>query len=212
MSTSAKIQISLWGLVLVAIGTVFLWRQFQPRIDAQENPPHVVVAEDTGFQVPEFNLIDSRGDVFRSEEMKGKIWVVSFFYSDCPGPCLILNHRIAELQRELEDIPIRFVSITANPEVDTPEKLAEYASNYEPLPGWHFLTGDAEKITRLAQEGFRVVAGMTNSDPDAEHKIVHSDRLILIDAQGEIRGYYSALDEVKMAMFKRKVKQLVEEG
>lgn len=81
-----------------------------------------------------------------------------FFYSSCPDVCPLQSARMAHLQRDLADQPdVRLVSISVDPEHDTPEVLRDYAQRFGADPErWLFLTGDKVAIHRLARDGFHL--------------------------------------------------------
>ena len=90
---------------------------------------------------------------------------------------------MASLSRTFERVDgITLVSITVNPEQDSPEMLALYARKFKGNGNWHFLTGSRDAITRLAVESFKV--------GDIQEPIFHSAFLPLVDSNGFIRGYY----------------------
>lgn len=85
------------------------------------------------------------------------------------------------------------VSITVDPERDTPEVLARFAAGYGADPKrWYFLTGDNEAIQQLANKGFRLSAATGGAE---DEPIIHSNRFVLVDRQARIRGYYDGTDE-----------------
>jgi cytochrome oxidase Cu insertion factor (SCO1/SenC/PrrC family) len=78
-------------------------------------------------RVPSFALTDQTGGAFTSRDIAGKVWVASFIYTTCPGPCPRVVQRVAEVQRRLGDEPdVRFVSFSVDPAADTPAVLAAY--------------------------------------------------------------------------------------
>ena len=103
-----------------------------------------------------------------------------------------MTAQFAELQDRFSELEnFRLLSVSVNPEYDTPEVLKSYGDNYgADHSRWTFLTGDREKIHRLALEGFHVG---TEEDP-----IFHSTRFILVDRVGKIRGYYISTEQIEM--------------
>jgi protein SCO1/2 len=85
---------------------------------------------------------------------------------------------------------VRLVSLTSDPESDTPEVLREYAQRYAASERWLFLTGPKPAVYALANEGFKL--GLAE-DPKAREPITHSTKLALIDRQGTVRGFYDGL-------------------
>ena len=135
-------------------------------------------------KVNDFQLTDSREQTFNSASLKNKIWVAEFFFTTCAGPCPIMTANLASIYRSyLLEKDVAFVSITVNPETDTAEVLTEYAKRYDADTNrWHFLTGSKEKILKIAAEEFKT--GST------QNPIFHSTQLVLVDRNGNIRGYY----------------------
>ncbi|MCA9073128.1 MAG: SCO family protein, partial [Planctomycetaceae bacterium] len=84
-----------------------------------------------GKAVNRFELTDQLGRKFRSEEMLGKIWVASIFFADCPGFCPQQNRQMQLIQNEFGDLGVECVSITCDPEKDTPPRLLSYSSKFD---------------------------------------------------------------------------------
>lgn len=135
-------------------------------------------------RVGNFQLIDSSGQPFDSARLKGKIWVTAFFFTTCSDICPLLTKNLKSLQEMYQAYPdVELVSISVNPEQDSPQALAAYAQKYRAdTQRWHFLTGSREAITQIAVEEFKVGSV---SEP-----VFHSSSFILVDRQGKIRGYY----------------------
>ncbi len=198
-----------WLGLLVAAVAAYGAYKFTRKVDSQrqqqsQQPP----ANPYGYPVGRFQLVDAQGKPFSSEELQGKVWVASFFFTRCQSACVKLNNRIAQLLAgDLKELPVVFVSISVDPENDRPEVLQEYARHffhqYDVDPGrWVFLTspqGSVEPIKRVCQENFKVAFG----------KVTHSDRFMLVDAQGRVQGSYSSTFDVEVARLKRKLKELL---
>ncbi|MGH7406768.1 MAG: SCO family protein [Candidatus Methylomirabilales bacterium] len=108
--------------------------------------------------VPEFSLTERSGRQVRGSDLRGKVWIANFIYTHCPDTCPLQSGQIARLQADLAaEGDVRLVSITVDPERDTPEVLSRYADRFGAAPDrWIFLTGEKEAIHRLAREAFRV--------------------------------------------------------
>src|SRR5215470_14972522 len=86
---------------------------------------------------------------FYDDVIKDKIVLISFIYTHCPDICPLTTARIAQVEDELGDMvgrDIFFISMTVDPERDTPERLKEFATAFDAGPGWLFLTGKPEDI------------------------------------------------------------------
>lgn len=176
--------------------------------------------------VPPFSLIERSGERVTREDLMGEIWIVNFIYTHCPDTCPLQTANMAQLQRNLEDVrDLRLVSITVDPERDTPPVLKEYADRYGADPSrWLFLTGGKDVIYRLAQEGFR----LSVVDPEqrverrlfapppvfahhggSEKRFIHSSRFVLVDRQARIRGYYQSNDNEALQRLRRDARTLL---
>ena len=146
-------------LVLVAMGGVTLWYWQEQRPHAGGDRP----LERLGHfgTVPDFALIERSERHVTRASLEGLVWVTNFFYTNCPDVCPLQSARMARLQRDFADQrDVRPVSISVDPEHDTPEILREYAQRFGADPErWLFLTGDKAAIHRLAQDGFHLSVG-----------------------------------------------------
>ena len=138
-------------------------------------------------KAPEFSLVERSRKTLSKENLSGKPWIADFIFTRCAGQCPLMSLQMKKLQNLLgPETQFRFVSFTVDPERDTPEVLAEYADRYEAdKDRWFFLTGPLTEINRLLKEFFL---------SPVEQPAMHSIRFILVDAQGQIRGYYDSSD------------------
>ena len=141
-------------------------------------------------QVRDFALVERSGRELTGSDLRGRVWVADFIFTRCVGPCPMMTTRMALLQEEI-DPEVGLISFTVDPAYDTPEVLSRYADQYGADPiRWSFLTGDEEQIYRLAREGLQLTV-----EPEEESdQVNHSTRFVLIDREGQIRGYYSGAD------------------
>lgn len=138
--------------------------------------------------VPAFQLTNQNNQPFGTEQLDGKIWIVDFIFSTCPGPCPLISSRMSELQKPLENTDVHLVSVTVDPEKDTPEVLRGYAEKLNAEPGrWDFLTGPKAAIYDLSRTGFKLPVSEDSDQPGVP---AHSTRAVLVDRRGSIRGYY----------------------
>ena len=145
------------------------------------------------WKIPEFELLDQKGGPFVRGAMEGKLWVVDFFYSSCPGPCPMLISRVSEIHKAFQgDNRVGFLSISSDPEKDTPEVLSLYAQKFGADERWSFLTGSKPSIYKLANEGFKL---SLQEVVGAAEPITHSTRLVLVDFHGWVRGFYEGVGE-----------------
>ncbi len=145
--------------------------------------------------VPDFSLVERSKRTINLQDLRGKIWIANFIFTACKETCPTQSAALAGLQSDLDlKGKIKLVSITVDPKRDTPEVLTQYASRLGAHPDqWFFLTGKQEEIYRLAQQGFRLGAAQV---PDGNNNpaYFHSSRLVLVDGETKIRGYYESND------------------
>jgi protein SCO1 len=123
----------------------------------------------------------------------GKLTVVNFFFTSCPVICtkMMKNMKIVH-DLFANDADISFVSVTVDPERDNHERLQWYINKMQiDDKGWQLITGNKSDIYVLARNEFKLVAADANANSD----FIHSDKLVLLDASGNIRGYYSGLEK-----------------
>ena len=133
--------------------------------------------------VERFQLTDQANQPFDSASLAGKVWVADFFFTTCPGPCPRMSSQMHQVQMALEKDGIQLVSMTVDPEHDTPQVLDAYSKTYKASAGvWHFLTGEKTKLNHLARNVFKL--GVVDGS------LEHSTRFVLVDGAGQIRGYY----------------------
>ena len=166
------------------------------------NPRWNEAEMDTVFQtIPSFNLTDETGKTFDSNSLKGKIYVTSFFFTRCGTICPKISSQLSRVQDTFHQDPeVQLLSISVDPKFDQPEKLALYAKRFDANKGqWHFLTGEKKVIYPLVLKGFHVpLADASEYDAAIKHPdetFIHSERLVLVDKEGVIRGFYDGTDK-----------------
>jgi protein SCO1 len=210
----------LQGLVLVCILLVpvliFLFlrgfgnNQYELPIFFQngvDNPFRECPEKETGqHYIPEFTFTNQNGLPFGRAQMEGKITVVDFFFTSCPSICPVMSKEMERVNDMFRDVQgVQIISISIDPEYDTPEILKEYAEKHNASTDkWNFLSGPKDEIYQLAKCGFVLPTLDGNGVPD---DFVHSDKFVLIDELGRIRGYYSGTnrEDVDLLMLETKV-------
>lgn len=218
----------LWTLLIAALTAIIgalslIW--FTTRAISSPQDASVLAGLNFYGTVPEFSLIERSGRALSLSDLRGKVWILNFAYTRCTETCPLQTAQMARLQTEFRNDPeIRFVSISADPEYDTPEILFQYANQFNADPErWFFLTGAQDAIQRLAIEGFRL--GLFENPREEIHihadgtqhihptpigeAIAHSSRFVLVDQDAHIRGYYQSTDDPSLRQLRRDVKTLL---
>jgi protein SCO1 len=187
-------------LTLFIVPLYFSFRSPQPTL-----PP--VLGE-----VPNFTLVNQDGREIRySTEFRGSVLLVNFIFTTCPDVCPLISKQMAKIQHRLiTSAPIiRLVSITVDPDTDTPEVIKQYAESYGARPrSWTFLTGDLMQIYDTVVNGFKVAMDNPGISPEQRLEVVqdpqqmnsmdvsldlmeitHGEHFVLVDQVGQIRAY-----------------------
>ncbi|MBU2525730.1 MAG: SCO family protein [Bacteroidetes bacterium] len=167
------------SFVILVFG-IWVVNEFRQRFGQNDNMAVVGPA-------PKFTLTNQHGKTITPENMKGKVYVVDFFFTSCPSICPVMTENLKEVQNEFYGNPnFGILSVSIDSKFDSPEVLKKYADKHQiKNQNWHFLTGDKEAISTLANAGFNIYV-------DASEKIngefQHSGMFALIDKEGNIRS------------------------
>ena len=162
---------------------------------------------DLGITVPEFDFEAAAGGRFGLADLKGKVWVAEFIFTNCAGVCPTMTEMTRILQEKTAGLEgFEIVSISVDPERDSLQVLRDYGAQYGADPGnWHFLRGSEEEVARVG-------SGMKMLGDDI---LTHSPKAALIDREGRLRGLYDGYGPERVADFARlveDVKALLAEG
>ena len=145
--------------------------------------------------LPHFELTDDKGNSFGTEQLRGRVYVANFVFTSCPVQCPKLMERMLDIQRRTKATSgaVHLVSFSVDPEVDTPEQLHAYAKRFGARHNrWSLLTGDYTVIEKTVVGGFKQAMG---KDADNLFEVFHSERFVLVDREGNMRGFYEASDD-----------------
>jgi len=143
--------------------------------------------------VPSFNLETEDSLKLKSEDLKGKIYIANFMFASCPTACPKNLKEIQKIQKRVRGVgqKIAILSFTVDPENDKPKRLFKLARKWKANPFiWKFVTGDKKEIVSLLTSGFKVPIGSKEYSNNV-YDIAHSQKVVLVDSKGQIRGYYS---------------------
>ncbi|SMP07639.1 protein SCO1/2 [Chryseobacterium profundimaris] len=142
----------------------------------------------TVMKVPDFRLTDQNNKTVTNKDMLGKVYLVEFFFSKCPTICPVMNTNMRAIEDEINDPEFGIISISIDPENDTPQTLKEHAKRIGvQSPNWHFLTGNRDYIGKLADQ-FNIYVG---DKEDESESLNHSGMIALVDKDGNIRCRYN---------------------
>lgn len=159
------------------------------------------------IEAPGFTLQDADGRVVRLADLKGKIVVLYFIYTNCPDVCPLHAERIAEIQKMVNITPmkaqVQFITVTTDPKRDTGQVLRDYGDNHGLDPvNWTFLTaaaGDPDDATRRLAKAYGVEFRLAEDGSEQMHGVVTN----IIDQDGVLRARFHGLkfQNVNMVIF-----------
>ncbi|MEN9573544.1 MAG: hypothetical protein RL514_1399 [Verrucomicrobiota bacterium] len=190
---SRSVEWAVWGgIIFVVLAIVTAYVREQQRAPANKLP---VIA-----QVADFTLTNQLDRPVRLADLRGQVWVADIIFSRCPGPCATMTKRMSELQTALPlNVPVKLISLTTDPEHDTPRALTTYAQRFGADSNrWHFLTGPKADLVKLAVNSLK----LTVLDQEAAKRtspndlFIHSTIFVVVDKQGRLRAVFESLDTV----------------
>lgn len=195
-----------WAPYLLSVAVVVLggylglrWWQVESRT---WTPADAIAASDIGPPLLEFELTERNGQPFRSADMRGRVWVASYFFTTCPGACVQLNQNIKTFHNDPDLQDVTWVSITCDPDNDTLDALRQYAEHYQADPQrWLFCRGELDYIKQVGR-GMGVEV----------YRQSHKTFVVVVDRQGDIRGVYDAVgDRLAQERLKQRLRELIDE-
>jgi len=210
-----SLAVKIWVMILLlavagyaafAIRTKRLERQEADRQKVAERKVAEEKAKAAITEVPpisvdldSFTMTERNGKPMSFGELRGQVWIASMFFASCPNECREMNQTVAALHSDPHFKDVKFVSISVDPAVDTPEALSKTADILGADPKrWLFFTGKLDDIVRLGKQA-KVEAGYKS----------HVPRLILFDQQGRIRGYYTFNNAQQIEKLRKEVSKLL---
>ena len=151
-------------------------------------------------QLPDYQLTNERGQPFGAVDLKGRIYLANFIFTRCPTKCPALMKKVQIIQKRIRGLgqEVAIVTFTVDPAYDRPPQLFKYARDLRANPHiWTFLTGPPERIEKLLFEGLKVPVGRPRGGQSDQGDIdiidlAHSEKIVLVDRRGRVRGYYNA--------------------
>lgn len=196
-------------LVLLAIIASFAYKLWSNGSDPKDN--HL----DPMMEEPSFEFTRIDGQKVSKEDLKDTVHLVYFFFGHCPDVCPVTNDLMRKIQNRLKETnmfgdKVKMLSITFDPDRDTPEYLKEYARGYQADPaGWWFLRDDQEKVKDMMKQ-----LKMT-LEYDGKGYFLHTNTIFLVDRKGIVRTNYTpggeARNELDIEAIVRDVKTLTKE-
>jgi len=206
-SSGSNLRLFAWsvlGVVLLGVVALFIRAQAQ-----KSNLPHL-------GQVQPFQLTNQLGQTTALRDLQGKVWVGDIIFTRCGGPCPKMTEEMSKLEKTLPpDSSLRFVTLTTDPENDTPSLLKSYGEKFgADFSRWIFLTGTKAEIKKLAVESWKLPAfEKDKSERESVNDLfVHSTYFVLIDKSGTMRGVYESLEPGFQEKIRADIQSLLKEN
>jgi protein SCO1/2 len=149
--------------------------------------------------IEDFTLTNQNGHAVSLADLRGRVWVADIIFTRCAGPCPIMTRQMKQLQDALPSRSrAKLVTLTTDPDFDTPSVLKTYAERFGADPGrWMFLTGTKPEIARLAVDSLKLSAVEKNPEGRASPQdlFVHSTIFVVVDQHARLRGVFETTGE-----------------
>lgn len=185
----AVILISFF-IILAAVFMTYFYKV------TREQPKTLKVIGNPGHKVKPFAFVNQEGKTITNADVAGKIYVVEYFFTTCKGICPRMNENMSKVYtayRGKNDVMI--LSHTVDPLKDTVGAMKAYSLRFDADPKqWEFLTGSKKELYDMARYSYLVTAADDTAITDIESDFIHTDRFVLVDRGGRIRGQYKGTD------------------
>lgn len=165
----------------------------------------------TDHRIAAFSCTDQDGNIFKESNWDNKIVIADFFFTHCPTICPKMTKHLKVIRDAFKnDESLLINSFTVDPDNDKPEVLKTYSEKFGiDNSGWKLLTGDKKEIYKLARNSFFITATDGDGGPG---DFIHSEKLVLLDQQRRIRGYYDGTSETETNQLIQDIKKLKNEN
>lgn len=161
------------------------------------------------WPIEDFTFTNHEEQPFGLKDLKGKVWVADFIFTNCEDVCLPMTSNMVKLQQMAKEEGIEnleFVSFSVDPEVDQPETLKKYGEQFNAdFSNWQFLTGfSQEEIEKFALDNFKALV----KKPETGDQVIHGTDFYLVDQNGKIMKYYTGLQDIPFKEIIKDIKTL----
>jgi protein SCO1 len=171
-----------------------------------------IVYDDTISEVQPFAFTNQDGKKFNNKDVEGKVYVAEYFFTTCPGICPIMNNNMSKVyERFKNEKDFMILSHTSMPEVDSPEKLKQYADSMKVnTQKWVFLTGRKDSLYNIARVSY-TIDDPANNLSSINDQFLHSQFWALVNKKGEVKQIYDGLIQKDIDAMMKKIEKLLKE-
>lgn len=165
-------------------------------------------SKEDGKKIDPFRFVNQSGNEITEDFLQNKVAIACYFFTRCSSICPKMISGLREIQNEFsKEGRLKIVSFSVDPENDTPEILKQYAlSRKIDTLQWNLVTGEKVGLYKYARKSLLLVANDGDGGP---MDFIHSDRLVLIDKEGFIRGYYDGTEPGEVKQLKEDIRKVL---
>lgn len=204
--TTTIILVSFF-IVFAAVFMTYYYTQ------TRDLPKKLPILGNPGHRVSDFAFTNQDGKTVTLANVDGKIRVVNYFFTTCKGICPRMNENMTKVYQAYRgNNDILILSHTVDPKKDTVGAMKAYSMHFDADPNqWMFLTGDKKALYEMARDEYLVTAVDDTATADINSDFIHSERFILVDKGGRIRGQYDGLNAGEVNQLIGDIKELLKE-
>lgn len=206
---STKKNILFFGLLIATPLVAFSIYHWYEK-NKQQLPIYGGMEKEKQHTVSSFFFTNQQNKKISADHIKNKIWVADYFFTHCASICPKMTSNLNLVQQAfIKDDEVKILSFTVDPERDSAQRLQEYATLYHVNNlQWQLLTGDKKDLYRFARNDLKIVATSGDGGPD---DFIHSEKLVLIDKECHIRGYYDGTEKKQVEQLINDIQRLKQE-
>ena len=202
-----RLLLLLLGLLILTVVPAVV----APTLLCRPEPPKL---DDLGT-VPPFSLVDHLDRAATADAMRGHVTIVNFIFTRCEAVCPVSSMKMQRIQEQTADLgaKVKLISISVDPEYDTPQRLNAYGHKFSVDPTrWRMLTGPAQDVRTLVEGPFMTSMMAMGTTPSGAPDIVHKAHFFLVDAHLRIRGAYDSNEVTRLETLMRHARYLARLG
>lgn len=206
-------QVYTWFVVLVIAFPVIAFQIVRSLESNKKDlpyygPDYVPTERNQARRINPFVFTNQDGEQLDGKFTEGKVWVACYFFTACPTICPKMISGMGDVQKEFSnEEDLRLLSFTVDPGNDIPEVLKQYAETRGiNTRHWNLLTGDKKELYKYARKELTLMATDGDGGPA---DFIHSDRLVLIDRDNYIRGYYDGTEPSEVKQLIKDIRKII---
>lgn len=178
----------------ILLSAAFMGYYYKVSRETPKTLPYIGVGDHV---IRPFSFTDQNGKTITNADVKGKIYVAEYFFTTCKGICPKMNENMTKVYQAFKgNKNVMILSHTVDPKKDTVAAMKEYSESFgAEAPQWEFLTGDKKELYDMARYSYLVTAVDDTGTVDIQSDFIHTEKFVLVDATGHIRGQYDGTNK-----------------